>query len=364
MRYRTWGGSASWGVAVVALMSAVAASLAVVMLAPARPDPHVAAQKVAAQLVGMAERCKDPGGCRDSDDFRDTVAEAIRAALPPDARAVVGLPSAWPGTNAPPPDNVAGPGNGTSSAGSGQKNDSSARDREKKGTLPTPATMQSSSPAGWAGEYPQVTIVSANEPVSASVGPLKGGEMLGLADVSAGAWIVVVSSAPVWPRSAALGAGLAALLGAAITGLLLLLLLPQGPTQVSVPPALGQALPSGAAAYQPDGAAACQPAPSPSDSTARVLVQGVADLVPDLPEAISWQVSRVLRDAGIDEITPDGAPFDPASHHVVGLLAAPEPGLVDTVARTVRPGYALHGKTLVPPRVALFADHPDAAEPT
>lgn len=362
MRDRAWVG---WGVAVVALMSAVAASLAVVMLAPARPDPHVAAQKVAAQLVmGTAKYRGDPGACQDSGEFGVTVAEVIRAALPPDAHAVVGLPLGWCDADTQTLGGATGPASSPPSAGSEQKNDSSPRDPEEERPFLTRTTTQSSSPADWAGVYPQVKIVSADKSVSASVGPLRGGEMLGLADVSAGAWIVVVSPAPAWPRSAALGAGMAALLGAAITGLLLLLLLPQGPTQVSVPPVLGQALPSGAAAYQPDGAAACPPDPSPSDSTARVLVQGVADLVPDLPEAISWQVSRVLREAGIDEITPDGAPFDPASHHVVGLLAAPEPGLVDTVARTVRPGYALHGKTLVPPRVALFADHPDAADPT
>jgi len=85
------------------------------------------------------------------------------------------------------------------------------------------------------------------------------------------------------------------------------------------------------------------------------LVRGLADLAAKLPAEFEWQAANVLDAAGVHRIVPDGATFDPAAHHVVGTEPSPEAKLDDTVARTLRPGWADRGQVMVPARVVLYA---------
>jgi hypothetical protein len=85
------------------------------------------------------------------------------------------------------------------------------------------------------------------------------------------------------------------------------------------------------------------------------LVRGLADLAAKLPAEFEWQAANVLDEAGVRRIVPNGATFDPAAHHVVGTEPPPNAQLDDTVARTLRPGWADRGQVMVPARVVLYA---------
>jgi molecular chaperone GrpE (heat shock protein) len=75
-----------------------------------------------------------------------------------------------------------------------------------------------------------------------------------------------------------------------------------------------------------------------------------------MPDALVWQAEKALADAGVRTIVPDGEPFDPALHHVVGTEPIPRGGRENTIARTVRPGYADDKDILVYPKVVVYAD--------
>jgi molecular chaperone GrpE len=61
---------------------------------------------------------------------------------------------------------------------------------------------------------------------------------------------------------------------------------------------------------------------------------------------------KVLRGQSIEEIAPEpGEPFDPALHEAVMQQEATYP--VPTVVQLLQKGYALHGRTLRPAKVAV-----------
>jgi hypothetical protein len=85
------------------------------------------------------------------------------------------------------------------------------------------------------------------------------------------------------------------------------------------------------------------------------LVRGLGELGNQLPDGLGWQVTNLVEAAGLRIVTPDGEPFDPAVHHAVGTEPAPDRNQAETVARTVRPGYADEDRVLVPARVVVYA---------
>jgi hypothetical protein len=87
-----------------------------------------------------------------------------------------------------------------------------------------------------------------------------------------------------------------------------------------------------------------------------VLARRLAELLPQLPEALAWQASNALDEAGIQPFSPDGDVFDPAFHHAVGTEPSTAPDMVNTIARTIRPGYRDDHETLVYPKVVVYAD--------
>ncbi len=86
------------------------------------------------------------------------------------------------------------------------------------------------------------------------------------------------------------------------------------------------------------------------------LARNVAELLSSMPEALYWQVERALAEAGVRAIVPDGQPFDPAVHHAVGTEPVAGGARENTIARTVRPGYADDDSILVYPKVVVYAN--------
>ena len=87
-----------------------------------------------------------------------------------------------------------------------------------------------------------------------------------------------------------------------------------------------------------------------------MLARSVAELLPSMPEALVWQAEKALAEAGVRAIVPDGEPFDAAVHYAVGTEPVPRGGRENTIARTVRPGYADDENILVYPKVVVYAD--------
>lgn len=92
----------------------------------------------------------------------------------------------------------------------------------------------------------------------------------------------------------------------------------------------------------------------PSSRQKDVLVRGLTDLMPKLPEGLGWQAENLLAAAGVRLVVPDGRPVDPHRHHVVGTEPTDDEDAVDTVARTVRPGYADGERIVVCPSVVAY----------
>lgn len=89
------------------------------------------------------------------------------------------------------------------------------------------------------------------------------------------------------------------------------------------------------------------------------LARSLAELVPSMPDALVWQAEKALAEVGVRTVAPDGEPFDPDRHHVVGTEPVPPGGRENTIARTVRPGYADDKDILVYPKVVVYADDTD-----
>ncbi len=64
---------------------------------------------------------------------------------------------------------------------------------------------------------------------------------------------------------------------------------------------------------------------------------------------------------GVEEVDPEGEPFDPALHEAMTMQPSDEvePGSVMTVFQK---GYALNGRLLRPARVVVAAEPPESAK--
>lgn len=78
-------------------------------------------------------------------------------------------------------------------------------------------------------------------------------------------------------------------------------------------------------------------------------------------EATMKQLTSVLQRFGVEELNPEGEPFDPALHEAMTMQPSDEqePGSVLTVFQK---GYALNGRLLRPARVVVAAEPPESAE--
>ncbi|QFZ22219.1 hypothetical protein [Saccharothrix syringae] len=98
------------------------------------------------------------------------------------------------------------------------------------------------------------------------------------------------------------------------------------------------------------GAAATE-VPHRTTRRREALVRGLAGVVADLPEDVAARVREVL---AVRAVVPDGLPVDDRHHHVVATEATGDPALVDTVARTLRPGCADGHRLVVRPEVVVY----------
>jgi len=77
-------------------------------------------------------------------------------------------------------------------------------------------------------------------------------------------------------------------------------------------------------------------------------------------EATLKQLVTIMERFGVEELDPQGEPFDPALHEAMTMQASAdlEPGSVLTV---IQKGYALNGRLLRPARVVVAAEVEDGA---
>ena len=85
-----------------------------------------------------------------------------------------------------------------------------------------------------------------------------------------------------------------------------------------------------------------------------------ADALREGSEATCKLLKTTLERFGIDEVDPEGEPFDPEFHEAMSMMPAPnaEPG---SVVQVVQKGYALNGRLLRPARVIVAAEPPEGA---
>lgn len=78
-------------------------------------------------------------------------------------------------------------------------------------------------------------------------------------------------------------------------------------------------------------------------------------------EATLKQLASVLQRFGVEEVDPEGEPFDPALHEAMTMQPSDEvePGSVITVFQK---GYALNGRLLRPARVVVAAEAVESTE--
>ncbi len=78
-------------------------------------------------------------------------------------------------------------------------------------------------------------------------------------------------------------------------------------------------------------------------------------------EATLKQLTAIMERFGVEELDPQGEPFDPAMHEAMTMQASAdvEPGSVLTVFQK---GYALNGRLLRPARVVVAAEAEDSAD--
>lgn len=71
-------------------------------------------------------------------------------------------------------------------------------------------------------------------------------------------------------------------------------------------------------------------------------------------------LDEALKSAGIEEVDPEGQPFDPTLHEAIGMMPSAElaPG---SVLEVVQKGYSLHERVLRPARV-LVSCEPEEGE--
>jgi GrpE len=96
--------------------------------------------------------------------------------------------------------------------------------------------------------------------------------------------------------------------------------------------------------------------PPLSDKDRRLMVSALMLVVDTLPESPAGaRATRTLGQVGVETIEPKpGVAFDPRVHCVCGVVEAPNPSLVDSVAAVVRPGYIDHGSVLREADVQIY----------
>jgi molecular chaperone GrpE len=77
-------------------------------------------------------------------------------------------------------------------------------------------------------------------------------------------------------------------------------------------------------------------------------------------EATCKLLKTTLERFGVEEVDPEGEPFDPELHEAMSMMPAPnaEPG---SVVQVIQKGYTLNGRLLRPARVIVAAEPPQGA---
>lgn len=109
--------------------------------------------------------------------------------------------------------------------------------------------------------------------------------------------------------------------------------------------------------HRPGAVLHVQPRPDnrPSLQQRDVLVRGLVDLLPRLPDGLVRQAEDALSTVGVRPVVPDGERVDPQRHHVVGTEPPVDEDRANTVARTIRPGYADGDRLVIHPKVVAYA---------
>ena len=87
-----------------------------------------------------------------------------------------------------------------------------------------------------------------------------------------------------------------------------------------------------------------------------------ADALREGSEATCKLLKTTLERFGIEEVDPEGEPFNPELHEAMSVMPAPnaEPG---SVVEGIQKGYALNGRLLRPARVVVAQPPADNAQP-
>jgi GrpE len=96
--------------------------------------------------------------------------------------------------------------------------------------------------------------------------------------------------------------------------------------------------------------------PAHSDRDRRLLVGALLVVIETLPDSPAGaRALRTLKQVGVETIEPThGVAFDSRLHCVCGVVEAPEPSLVDSVAAVIRPGFIDHGMVLREADVQIY----------
>lgn len=105
---------------------------------------------------------------------------------------------------------------------------------------------------------------------------------------------------------------------------------------------------------RPEPVARPDPRVGPLLDQRAALVRGLVDLLPQLPDGLVWQAENTLKQVGVRQVVPDGEVVDPLRHHVVGTEPPADATQVNTVARTIRPGYADGERLVIHPKVVVY----------
>jgi molecular chaperone GrpE len=99
------------------------------------------------------------------------------------------------------------------------------------------------------------------------------------------------------------------------------------------------------------------------DDIDRIVASEATTPAPTLLEAtvlVDRKLRKELEGAGLERIDPQGAPFDPAWHEAVSVIAPETPAQDHTVAQTFQVGYRFRGNLVRPARVQVYSSegHP------
>ena len=86
----------------------------------------------------------------------------------------------------------------------------------------------------------------------------------------------------------------------------------------------------------------------PDTTAVESLLEGV--------ELVEQKLRRALKDAGVEELTPVGEPFDPEIMEAMLSVPAEEPEQDETVAQVLQKGYLFKDHLVRPARVSVYKD--------